>query len=76
MGHPTPRGIGYASLRGKDLRNVIKAFQLDEPYDESICLCGFYADYVRSKLVERIATGEVTRKQVDWFCPVLIQTGA
>ena len=60
----------------KDLRNVIKAFQSDEPYDESICFCGFYAEYVRSKLEERIATGEVTREQVDGFCPVLIQTGA
>ena len=60
----------------KDLRNVIKAFKLDEPYDESICFCGFYADYVRSKLQQRIATGEVTREQVERFCPVLIQTGA
>jgi len=60
----------------KELRNVIKAFQLEEPYDVSICFCGFYADQVRSKLVERIATGEVTREQVDGFCPVLIQTGA
>jgi len=60
----------------KDLRNVIKAFQSGKDYDESICFCGFYADYVRSKLVERIATGEVTREQVDGFCPVLIQTGA
>ena len=56
----------------KDLRNVIKAFQLDEPNDESICFCGFYSDYVRSKLAERIATGEVTWEQVDGFCPVFI----
>jgi hypothetical protein len=53
----------------KDLLNVIKAFQLDEPYDESICFCGYYADQVGSKLVERIAKGEVTREQVDRFCP-------
>ena len=52
----------------KDLLNVIKAFQSGEPYDRSICFCGFYAEYLISKLEERIATGEVTREQVDSFC--------
>ena len=52
----------------KDLLNVIKAFQSGEPYDRSICFCGFYAEYLISKLEERIATGEVTREQVDRFC--------
>jgi hypothetical protein len=52
----------------KDLLNVIKAFQSSEPYDRSICFCGFYAEYLISKLEERIATGEVTREQVDRFC--------
>ena len=52
----------------KDVRNVIKAFQSGEPYDRSICFCGFYAEYLISKLEERIATGEVTREQVDRFC--------
>ena len=52
----------------KDLLNVIKAFQSGEPYDMSICWCGFYAEYLISKLEERIATGEVTREQVDRFC--------
>ena len=52
----------------KDLLNVIKAFQCGEPYDRSICFCGFYAEYLISKLEERIATGEVTREQVDRFC--------
>ena len=52
----------------KDLLNVIKAFQSGEPYDRSICWCGFYAEYLISKLEERIATGEVTREQVDRFC--------
>ena len=52
----------------KDLLNVIKAFQSGEPYDRSICFCGFYAEYLMSKLEERIATGEVTREQVDRFC--------
>ena len=60
----------------KDIRNVIDAFQSNEPYDVSICFCGFYADYIRTKLEERVATGEVTREQVDGFCPVLIQSGA
>ena len=52
----------------KDLLNVIKAFQSGEPYDRSICFCGFFAEYLISKLEERIATGEVTREQVDRFC--------
>ena len=52
----------------KDLLNVIKAFQSGEPYDRSICFYGFYAAYLISKLEERIATGEVTREQVDRFC--------
>ena len=52
----------------KDLLNVIKAFQSGEPYERSICFCGFYAEYLISKLEERIATGEVTREQVDRFC--------
>ena len=52
----------------KDLLNVIKAFQSGEPYDRSICFCGFYAEYLISKLEERIATGEVTQEQVDRFC--------
>ena len=52
----------------KDLLNVIKAFQSGEPYDRSICFCGFSAEYLISKLEERIATGEVTREQVDRFC--------
>jgi hypothetical protein len=52
----------------KDLLNVIKAFQSGEPYDRSICFCGFYAEYLISKLEKRIATGEVTREQVDRFC--------
>ena len=52
----------------KDLLNVIKAFQSGEPYDRSIFFCGFYAEYLISKLEERIATGEVTREQVDRFC--------
>ena len=52
----------------KDLLNVIKAFQSGEPYDRSICFCGFYAEYLISKLEERIATGEVNREQVDSFC--------
>ena len=52
----------------KDLLNVIKAFQSGEPYDRSICFCGFYAEYLISKLEEGIATGEVTREQVDRFC--------
>ena len=52
----------------KDLLNVIKAFQSGEPYDRPICFCGFYAEYLISKLEERIATGEVTREQVDRFC--------
>jgi hypothetical protein len=56
-----------------DVRNVIKAFQLDEPYDVSICFCGFYAEYVRAKLVKRISTGELTREQVDGFCPEIIK---
>ena len=51
----------------KDLLNVIKAFQSGEPYDRSICFCGFYAEYLISKLEEGIATGEVTREQVDRF---------
>ena len=52
----------------KDLLNIIKAFQSGDPYNKSICLCGFYAEYLISKLEERIATGEVTREQVDRFC--------
>ena len=52
----------------KDLLNVIKAFQSGDPYNKSICWCGFYAEYLISKLEERIATGEVTREQVDSFC--------
>ena len=52
----------------KDLLNVIKAFQSGDPYNKSICWCGFYAEYLISKLEERIATGEVTREQVDRFC--------
>jgi len=57
----------------KDVRNFIKAFQLDEPYDLSTCFCGFNAEYVRAKLVERVATGELTREQVDGFCPEIIK---
>jgi len=45
------------------------SLQSGKHYDVSICFCGFYADQVRSKLVERIVTGEVTREQVDGFCP-------
>ena len=52
----------------KDLLNVIKAFQSGDPYNKSICWCGFYAEYLISKLEKRIATGEVTREQVDRFC--------
>ena len=52
----------------KDLLNIIKAFQSGDPYNKSICWCGFYAEYLISKLEERIATGEVTREQVDSFC--------
>ena len=52
----------------KDLLNVIKAFQSGEPYDRCPCFCGFFAEYLISKLEERIATGEVTREQVDRFC--------
>ena len=52
----------------KDLLNIIKAFQSGDPYNKSICWCGFYAEYLISKLEERIATGEVTREQVDRFC--------
>ena len=59
----------------KDVRNVIKAFQSGEPYDMSICWCGFYAEYLISKLEEKIATGEVTREQVDSFCRYIIEAG-
>lgn len=52
----------------EDQRNVIRAFQSGKHYDESICFCGFYAEYVRSKLQERVASGEVTREQVEGFC--------
>ena len=65
---PDIGAVGKFEHENKDVRNVIKAFQSGEPYDMSICWCGFYAEYLISKLEERIATGEVTREQVDRFC--------
>ena len=59
----------------KDLLNIIKAFQSGDPYNKSICWCGSYAEYLISKLEERIATGEVTREQVDSFCRYIIEAG-
>jgi len=48
----------------KDLRIVIKAFQLEEPND--ICFCDFYVEHLRSKLEEEIAKGLLTWEQIEW----------
>jgi len=56
-----------------ELREVIKVLKSGKSYAPSFCFCGYYADQVRSKLVKRIATGEVTWEQVDRFCPEIIK---
>ncbi len=72
---PDIGAVGKFDDENIDLRNVIKAFQSGDPYDKSICWCGFYAEYLISKLEERIATGEVNREQVDSFCTVIFKAG-